>query len=290
MLVNKTTLKKYLNKPYSFYYKGKKVFKIVFILFIMIFLFIYLLHPLNESYKQPRLNFFWISFLHSFIPVMVILLFSYLLKNSKTVKAWTIGKEIIFTLLVIFLSGILQFLIRDILYNNPLNWSFEYFFLELKKALVVLSFIRLAIIPLHLNRFQRENDEKTRLYKNKIIKEKETTSAVIDFETDVKSEKFSFNINDFVYAKSEGNYVDIYLEKDGAITKLTKRLAIKNLEERLKEFPFISKTHRSILLNLNAIEKVSGNTLGYRVKLKNCSETVPVSRKFIPSFNSKTKA
>jgi hypothetical protein len=286
MSVNKLDLKYYLNESYPFYYDAKKVFKIVFVLFIVIFLFFYLLHPYNDSYKEHRLNFFWISFLHSLIPVLVILFFSFLLKNSKTATTWTIRKETVFTLSVLFFSGILQFLIRDILYNNPLNWSWGYLFLELKKALVAGTFIRLIIIPLNLNRFQ--NKEIVPLITTEIPEKKEIRSVMIVIETDVKSEKFSFNSNDFIYAKSEGNYVEIYIKKEDAIIKLTKRLAIKNLEERLKEFPFITKTHRSILLNLNAIEKVSGNALGYQVKLNNCSETVPVSRKFIPSFNAKT--
>ena len=104
----------------------------------------------------------------------------------------------------------------------------------------------------------------------------------------MKSERFTFDSNSFIYAKAEGNYADIYLKSEDKISKLTKRIALKKLETQLADFPFIIKTHRSVLLNLNYIDSVSGNAQGYKVTLKDCPEAVAVSRNYIQSFESKT--
>ena len=69
------------------------------------------------------------------------------------------------------------------------------------------------------------------------------------------------------------------------ICKILIRITLKELEEQLKPISSIFKTHRSYLVNLNAIQSISGNAQGYQLLLKNCSIIVPVSRSNISNFN-----
>ena len=97
------------------------------------------------------------------------------------------------------------------------------------------------------------------------------------------------DIHESIYAKADGNYLEIVLRKDEQSERLLKRITSKELENQMAHFDFIMKVHRSFLVNLNKIESVSGNAGGYKVAFKGISELVPVSRNYIPTFDEKMK-
>lgn len=63
-------------------------------------------------------------------------------------------------------------------------------------------------------------------------------------------------------------------------------MTLKEFEEQLKAFSFVFKVHRSYIVNLQAIESISGNAQGYVLCIKHFSEgSIPVSRSTIEAFN-----
>ena len=96
-------------------------------------------------------------------------------------------------------------------------------------------------------------------------------------------------IAQFVAAKAEGNYVQLFLNSENGIKSHLKRMTIKELEIQLREFDHIVKTHRSYLVNVSCIQKLSGNAQGYKLKIIGMSTTIPVSRKMIPAFEDQLK-
>ena len=62
-------------------------------------------------------------------------------------------------------------------------------------------------------------------------------------------------------------------------------MTIRELESQLANLPWIFKTHRSYLVNLNKISAVSGNAQGYQLSLQQYSATVPVSRGQLKKFD-----
>ena len=286
----KTSLFTFLKQPYVFYYEGRKLIQITGILFLIFLFFNYMLQPFDVNLKEHKMSYFWISIIHSASPILILLGISLVCRLfPKTTEDWKIKNECILVFFLILFTGITQFLIRDVIYNNPLNWSWRYFTEELSNTFIAGIFLCPIIISINLNRQQLKNKQKADQISAMLIAAEEIkTNASITIETEVKSEKFIIDSHTFIYAKAEGNYAEIFLKDDEIVTKLIKRISIKNLEKQLSTFPFIIKTHRSVLLNLNYIKKVTGNAQGYKVELKSCSETVPVSRNFIQSFDSAT--
>ncbi len=281
---------RFLEQPYPFYYEGKKLIEISGMLFLIGMFFNYLLQPFEVNTAEHKMSYFWICVIHSSSCLPLLIGMAAVLKLfPKTTDLWKVKKEFIFILSLVILTGIMQFLIRDIIYNNPDNWSWRYFKEEVLNTLIAGIFLVPILISFNLNRQQIRNQQKAHIISAGIHEAKEPElHTIVTIETEVKSEKFSFDSNRFIYAKAEGNYAEIYLQKDLEVSKLIKRISLKSLETQLSGFSFIIKTHRSILLNVNCIENVSGNAQGYKVQLKNCSETVPVSRNYIPSFEKET--
>lgn len=277
----------FLKQPYPFYYEGKKLQYILGITFLICFVFNYFLQPFDVNLSEHKMNNFWVCAIHSTTPLVLFLCIAFICRFfSKMTDDWTIKNECIVIFFLVLFTGIGQFLIRDIIYDNPLNWSWHYFREEVSNSFVAGIFVGPLIIFINLNRQQLKNSENAHRISSALPHPEEITNHTrITIETEVKSEKFTFAIHSFVYAKAEGNYAEIFLSEEGKTAKLIKRIPIKNLEAQLGAFPFILKTHRSVLLNINHIETISGNAQGYKVMMKNCPEPVPVSRNYIQAFD-----
>ena len=283
----KSSLLNFLKQPYPFYYEGKKLLQIISVLFLISLFFNYMLQPFDVNPQEQKMPYFWICVIHSSSPILILLITALVCKLfPKTTEDWKIKNECILVFFLVLFTGITQFLIRDVIYDNPMNWSWKYFTEEISNTFIAGIFLAPIIISINLNRQQLKNRQKADHISSTITDvKKPQNNMTVTIETEVKSEKFVFESDSFIYAKAEGNYAEIFLKKEEKVHKLIKRIPIKNLEIQLSTFPFIIKTHRSVLLNLNYIEEVTGNAQGYKVQLKDCPDTVPVSRSFIQSFD-----
>lgn len=87
-----------------------------------------------------------------------------------------------------------------------------------------------------------------------------------------------------LYAKAEGNYIDLFLRNG---SKTLKRLTMKRLENILDSYPNYIRTHRSYIVNINQIDSITGNAQGYKLQIKDCANIIPVSRNMISMFDEK---
>nr|WP_233098758.1 LytTR family DNA-binding domain-containing protein [Aureibaculum flavum] len=197
---------------------------------------------------------------------------------------WTFGKEILNLSIILLIIGIANFLIRDFIYNNPDNWSLQYFWEEIRNTFLV-GFLLLAIVlPLNLERLITKHTTSLKKLSPKRISE--TNNTIVSIKNAGSTENIELKIQDFLYAKVESNYTEVYTMTENGIHKVLIRITLKELEEQLKPYARVFKTHRSYLVNLNAIASISGNAQGYHLKLQKGTFKVPVSRSTIDDFNA----
>ncbi|KAB1155925.1 LytTR family transcriptional regulator [Tenacibaculum aiptasiae] len=277
----------YIKQPYPFYYEElKKVLLLLCFIAIASFLFTYLFDPFVVNVEEHKMDYLWIITLHSVMPIPVAFIYFFLLKKTvKNTENWTLGKEFLHLAIILFLIGIASFLIRDFIYTNPDNWSFRYLWEEIRNTFLVGILLLLIILPLNLQRLiNKRSDDLKKLPINQQYNN--ITDDVVQITTPIKEENFELNIRTFLYAKVDGNYLEIYYDSSTDNEKKMKRLTLKEFLNQLNSYPFIFKTHRSYVVNLNVIESVSGNAQGYALHLKNYSNrTIPVSRSKIEEFN-----
>ncbi|AUP80870.1 LytTR family transcriptional regulator [Flavivirga eckloniae] len=280
-LKNKIT--HFLLQPYPFYYKGKSLKIIVALFFFMTFFFNFAFKPFNVEYSEHKMNYFWISIIHALTPPIVIYSIAFILGKLKKEDNWNILKEILFIFFIFFIIGLVQFLIRDIIYDNLNNWSWQYLFEEITNTFLVGTLFVVILIPINFNLLNSKHINNATILNN-FINEKIT---LVKLKTDIVNiEGFEFDINQFIYAKSEGNYIEIYFDKEKPKKKLI-RTTLKSLDALLKTYPNIIKTHRSYLINCNYVNKINGNAQGYQLQIN--ESVVPVSRNMIKIFNKTMK-
>ncbi len=273
--------KNWFNQPYPLYYVGKSLWVIVGVLVLMSFLFNFLFEPFHVYQPEHKMPFVFISLIHGLNTGFVLFLLSFLVKSKKTRNNWKIWKEVAFIFLFFLLVGIAQFLIRDIIYDNPNNWTRTYLLEEIRNTFMVGSLFLFIILPFNYNRLKSYYKEEPHLRNTGVISA--STVSTIPVETPLANEQFYLDLNSFLFAKADGNYTEVYLINSSA-EKLVKRMPLKMLEDKLSSYPYIFKIHRSYLVNTRSISRIQGNALGFRLEIQNGKYFLPVSRNRVPAF------
>jgi len=104
-------------------------------------------------------------------------------------------------------------------------------------------------------------------------------SGILALEVSKKNAIIRFEKANILYIKSEDNYINIHnLDESNQIHTELIRMSLKNIHDKL-DFPFL-KVHRSYIVNLNQIKKVTGNSQGMQIILNGIKEPIPVSRSY----------
>jgi len=280
-----THLKSYLKEPYPYYYGNtKRLFFLILLISVLSFGFSYFFEPFGVNVAEHKINSIWIILVHAFIPLPIAYIyFSLLDRTLKDDSAWTLGKEIFHLSIILLIIGIADFLIRDLIYTNPDNWSPRYFWVEIRNTFLVGFLLLSIVLPLNLERLIIKH---TSSLKKLSINSQEPSTTIVFLMNSVSNEKFELEIKKFLFAKVESNYTEVFTSCSDGINKTLIRITLKEVEEQLKSFTHIYKTHRSYLVNLNAIKSISGNAQGYRLVLKDGVMNVPVSRSNIVDFKA----
>lgn len=274
----------YLKEPYPYLYRNhKRLLSLLITIGILSFLFSYTFEPFEVNVAEHKIDYLWILLIHAFFPLSIAYVYFLILNYAvKDDSRWTLGKELFYLSLILVITGIGNFLIRDLIYDNPNNWSVEYFVEEIRNSLLVGGLLLVIVLPLNLERL---------IYKHiKALEDLELKTPTIHVTAPLiqipsGNEKYQLDMQQFLFAKVESNYTEIYIYDGNELKKGLFRITLKELENYLKEYPHIYKTHRSYLVNLHKITACVGNAQGYQLSLKNYSKTVPVSRSKLNEFN-----
>jgi tetratricopeptide (TPR) repeat protein len=135
-------------------------------------------------------------------------------------------------------------------------------------VILIFSFRKNKLTKLEVLELQELVDE---LNNSKVdVKITETTDTII-----LKS-KVVLNTNDILYLKSDGHYIDYFLE--GKPNPEVDRNSLAKVLEELPKDQF-SRTHRSYIVNVNRIKIINSTQL-----MLNTGEWIPLSRTYKPAL------
>ncbi len=90
-------------------------------------------------------------------------------------------------------------------------------------------------------------------------------------------------------AASRSSTVTVVYLKNGQPVKPLLRSSLSRLEGQINR-PDIVRCHRSFVVNLDRVEKVTGNAQGYKLHLLDGQFQIPVARKYNDSLVAQLKA
>ncbi|WP_417939903.1 LytR/AlgR family response regulator transcription factor [Flavobacterium sp. RS13.1] len=271
-------------------YQSQNLVKSSAIVFLIILLFLLAFKPFGVYDPELRMHYFFICFLHASAPSLILFIYFRTLNYFRALKnktEWTLVKEYICIGVLLVFIGITSFLMRDLLYTNSNNWSWKYLFEEIRNCFVAGIFFYFF---LRLSSFYFESKKGSPFILQFTPLEIEPEKTVITpnrfISTQVKQDDFNLDMNQLLFVKADGNYIELTKSNGSQIITEVKRISLTQFESQITDYPHFFRCHRTYLINMFKIEKVSGNSQGYLLSFNETDVKIPVSRKQVESFNT----
>lgn len=274
-------LLKYWKSPYLVFYQR---WKITLISSAVVFLILLLLQPFGISNIEHGklwilLGYMAVTALFLCVPVY---LFPLLFPGFYREEQWTVGKNLVHTLLIFFFIAVGNWIYSGLLFGVGLRWGGFSTFLIVTTLIGVFPAALFALLNRNrlLASHLTEAMELNRcLQKTRVVVGGDEKECPVCFQGGSK-ELLELDARQLCYVEAEGNYVKITYRNEDKTRQRLLRATMKQAEEAMAGCLFVVKCHRAFLVNVRAVTKVSGNSQGYRLSLQGCEDEVPVSRAY----------
>ncbi|WP_188598654.1 LytR/AlgR family response regulator transcription factor [Polaribacter pacificus] len=99
-----------------------------------------------------------------------------------------------------------------------------------------------------------------------------------------KSESLTIFESDFIFARAQQNYVDVYFNTETGMQQETFRSTLSNI---MKQLPKAWQVHRSYLVNLDYLQTVEGNARKRFIRISLTDETIPISQVYYKALTKR---
>ena len=271
----------FFKQPYPFFRKKWHAIAYVCIcVFSILCFFSTFLNFFRISEEQSLFNlrhFIYFTCAHTLIATIctsiVAYLFPLLFKRYFDAKLWTRGKYFVSAIIVSMAIGmgnsLYWYFVLKPNFHHPETPFYIYFFNNIKMALLIgipptiFGYFWFKYYDLHFNLQERTRD-------HQIADEK-----LITLSGNTKDSVTLFP-GELFYLESVGNYVQVYFRQNGQIVQKALRVTISQMEDALREYPFLVCCHRAFIVNILHINQIKN----LKIWLKSLETEIPVSKTY----------
>ena len=241
---------------------------------------LYLLQPFGFSNYQG--NKFLTAVIFGLVTWGCCVLYNWGVFNRlpQRVQPWRVWHHGCALLGLVLFIAVCNFLTFSLFFHIPV--TLEAFLLFLNWTLVIGLFMSAVSVIVGYNRFLKEKMEA--LLSNTAEEQKDICITIHD--TNVRGNDLTVPINDLLYVEAQKNNVSVCYLKDNKAVCTELHTTLSAVVEELKDYENIFQCHRSFVVNVNNITSAKGNSNGYQLTLRTCSENVPVSRSYVPRLKA----
>lgn len=255
-----------------------------------------LFKPFN-LHEVSRLVLFQLALIYSLtatvVSMFVVVLLPAVLPRVFDDRHWTVLHEIGGHLFLIMAITFANSVLNIFLYKS--SFSLHGFTGMLGKVLSI------AILPITLGvllkqkqlvkKFERDASDTEKLIEP-LGNDSETTirtteNNILTLTGHNKSERLEVQSNDLLLITASDNYIGIYFLENGKLQKRLFRNTLKSVQENLTNYSEFFRAHKTHLVNLKKVVKVTGNAQGLKLHLAELPEPVPVSRNLTGAIKEK---
>lgn len=258
-------------------------------IFVCAFLFVFRPFGLHRFENQilflVSLGYGAITFFTVLLNLFVIVpLFSKVFDEIK----WTVWKEILFILWIIFCVGLINSLYSLYIFNDTFSIGYLVTF-QVITLLVAVIPVTLNVLTMQLVLTRRNLKAAEELTDHMHHKRRldSTNGQIVTLHSDNKKEDLTLQVSDILYITSADNYIEVHYQEQGVEKKKLLRGTLKNAREDLRNYTAFYRCHRAWIVNLDRVESVTGNSQGYRLNLNGTDTIIPVSRNLNEELNNR---
>lgn len=205
-------------------------------------------------------------------------------------RQWTVGRHIAFLLINILSIAVGNFLYLGYLLNLPFRGEYLLWMVSSTLAVGVFpvagtifyGYIQrlrqyergAASLPISANASHESSVERS--IDAVDFKPRKPITLIAENEKDT----LTLSPTSLLCVESSDNYCTIYFVQDGKLQKPLLRSSLSRVESQLADHSRLVRCHRSFIVNLDRVERVTGNAQGYKLHLLHGEIEVPVARRY----------
>jgi hypothetical protein len=201
-------------------------------------------------------------------------------------ERWTVGKNILFFMFIVFVIGTANLYYTHVAAGLPLSFgSFITFQLYTAAvSLIVASVATFVRYTISLKRYQLEAiavNKTMAEHQEEITSHQPVAAPAVEtvlLRSENEKETLTLSSQSLLYIESADNYSDVCFLQNGLVEHRLIRSSLKRIEDNLSH-AFCFRCHRSFIVNLNNVSRVTGNSQGYKLHLHHADKPIPVSRR-----------
>jgi membrane protein YdbS with pleckstrin-like domain len=201
---------------------------------------------------------------------------------------WNVGKEILSIMMLILMIAIGNVWFSNIVFNLGNGWRS---FLGMLLAVIIIGIFpaTFGVMLNYIYQLKKYNQpiviHHPQVAENQVITENKTRNAArLKLVAENEKDSIELSSESLFYIESSDNYSTVFYEKSGTplggkLQKELLRSSLTRLESQISSENIV-RCHRSFIVNLDKVEKVTGNAQGYKLHFETPQLFVPVARKY----------
>jgi len=274
----------WLKKPLAFVTESpveKFYISLFFGLFVFVFLLIFQPFGLDAVAESKIFYLFAFGFATFIIFFLNLFFFPYLLPRFFDSDNWNILKNILFSLFNILIISYINWLLSctigkslGLAQHSLLRFLFITGSVGIFPTLLFSYFMEKKM-------WQRNNAIAKKisehLGKDKLLEtDKNEPEVIINLKTGKNT--LHFVATNLLCVVSEGNYANVFYLHENKLKKQLIRSTLKKLETQFINLGLIVRCHKSYIVNLAYVIRISGNARAYNLHIQELNFLIPVSR------------
>ncbi len=210
---------------------------------------------------------------------------------------WTVGREIIQVLALVIVISVgnrlyLGWLLNERLFLGSWLWAIG---VTLLIGLFPITGIILLNYITQLKKYSRSAGELAvhQPVLNPVVAEKRTdnlpAASTLTLVADNEKDTVTIPAGDLLFVESSDNYCTVVYLKNDKLTKVLLRSSLSRLADQTQQ-PHIVRCHRSYIVNLDWVERVTGNAQGYKLHLMSGQFQISVARQYNATLVAELKS
>ncbi len=269
----------YLNRSYPFNNNLKHNVKIILGIGFGLFLFLILFEPFgldSVEAEKKTITLAGFGLITGLTLTFNLLIIPLIIPKWFNEDKWKIKNELVWNLWILLnlCGGYFGFSFYSDWFDLNFTSIFKISLLGTVPISVLIAINQDRFLKLNLRSALELNNLLLKMGKGKPKIEIEKISLIAENGKD----KFESDLNDILFVRSAGNYVEIFWKDFEVVRKELLRNSLNNVEKVLKNYSNIFKCHRTCLVNVDNINKLAGSSQSYKVVFDGVDDIIPVSR------------
>jgi DNA-binding LytR/AlgR family response regulator len=101
----------------------------------------------------------------------------------------------------------------------------------------------------------------------------------IEFKGQGSKDQITLSLANFLYGKSEDNYVELYYTENDQLKRFLMRSSLSNLSESINNLVIV-RCHRSYIVNLLQVSAIKGRNHEMTLTISSFDSSIPVSKSY----------